>query len=117
MDGQRNKENKKIEEFLTDLTATQKTRIDLVTRRSAKTIDFYRKQLHDLRDSIRVMMDDSRDRSAELFPLLEREGMLKSEISKEYYRTKVAIDEILTPEQIARLREQLAKKRRAKQKP
>lgn len=114
-DSRRDRPNRPIEEFLTDLTATQKTRIDVITKRSGKTIEFYRKQLKDVRDSIRVLMDDTRDRTAEIFPLFEREGFLKSEISKEYYRTKVAIDEILTPEQYARLREQM-KARRLKKK-
>ena len=113
-DNRRDRANRPIEEFLTDLTATQKTRIDVITKRSGKTIEFYRKQLKDVRDSIRVLMDDTRDRTAELFPLFEREGLLKSEISKEYYRTKVAIDEILTPEQYARLREQMKAERSKK---
>jgi Spy/CpxP family protein refolding chaperone len=61
-------------------------------------------------------MESPEDKSAVLFPLFEREGKLKSEISKEYYRTRVAIDKVLTPAQRDTLREKMAKQREQREK-
>jgi len=100
----------KIEELVSDLTSSQKSRIDAITRKSSKTIETYRKQLHAVRDSIRMYMDSREDHSAVLFPLYEREGAIQAAISKEYYRTKTAIDQVLSAEQYAKLREKMPKK-------
>ncbi|MCR5192753.1 MAG: hypothetical protein K6D59_05555 [Bacteroidales bacterium] len=108
------KEHMKIENLVTDLTSTQRTRIDIITRRSRKTVELYRSQLHAVRDSIRSYMSSQEDHSAVLFPLYEREGMLQTEISKEYYRTKVAIDDVLTPEQYRQVTEKMEQNRRNK---
>ncbi len=97
-----------------DLTTAQKNKIDAITRRSTKIIEGYRNQLHTVRDSIRSYMNSREDYSNVLFPLYDREGHLQSEISKEYYRTKVAIDKVLTPEQFQQMRQNLDKKRPAK---
>ena len=50
-------EEGRIEKILTDLTATQKTRIDLVTRETAKKVEKLRKELNNVRDSIKTYMD------------------------------------------------------------
>ena len=99
----------KIEELISDLSKTQKTKIDNITKRTTKTIDNYRQQLNSVRDSIRSYMESPNDHSNILFPLYEREGRLQAEISKEYYRCKVAIDKLLTPEQYRTLKEQMDK--------
>lgn len=108
------KENIKIEDFVSDLSAQQKSKIDAITRRSTKVIENYRKQLHSIRDSIRSYMSTSDDLSEILFPLYDREGVLQSEISKEYYRTKVAIDKVLTSEQYHQLHKKMAARRQNK---
>ena len=108
------KENIKIEDFVSDLSAQQKSKIDAITRRSTKVIENYRKQQKSVRDSIRSYMSTADDLSEILFPLYEREGALQSEISKEYYRTKVAIDKVLTSEQYKQLREKMASRRQNK---
>lgn len=112
-------QKEKIENIVTDLTPQQKSRIDAITQRSAKNIERYRTQLDAVRDSLRVFMSSREDNSKEVFRLYDREGRLQAELSKEYYRTKVAIDAILTPEQFARMQEQMASKRqkRAPQSP
>ena len=114
--GDKDKKHPKIETLVPDLSATQRTRIDVVTRRSAQVIDGYRSQIKAVRDSIRLLMESPEDKSAVLFPLFEREGKLKSEISKEYYRTRVAIDKVLTPAQRDTLREKMAKQREQQEK-
>ena len=101
------KENVKIEDFVSDLSKAQQKKIDLITSRSTKIIDSYKQQLHSTRDSIRMYMSSNDDRSDVLFPLYDREANLQSCISKEYYRTKVAIDKILTPEQQQQLHEKM----------
>lgn len=112
--GHGQKENIKIEDFVSNLSTQQKNKIDAITRRSTKVIEDYRKQLHTVRDSIRSMMASAEDLSDKLFPLYDREGYLQSEISKEYYRTKVAIDKVLTSEQCQQLREKMAQRRQNK---
>ena len=59
-------------------------------------------------------MNSREDHSNVLFPLYDREGRLQSEISKEYYRTKVAIDKVLTPEQFQQMHQKMDKNRPAK---
>lgn len=105
-----------ISDFISDLSKAQKAKIDLITKRTSKTVENYRHQLSILRDSIRSYMDSPNDHSAILFPLYEREGRLQAEISKEYYRSKAAIDALLTPEQYKILKEKMAKKRQSKSK-
>ena len=112
--GPRHKDSPKIEELVPDLTAAQKNKIDAITRRSTKIIEGYRNQLHAVRDSIRSYMNSREDHSNILFPLYDREGHLQSEISKEYYRTKVAIDKVLTPEQFQQMHQKMDKNRPAK---
>lgn len=100
-----------MEEFIDDLTVQQKTMLDVITRKSAKKLNAYRTELAALRDTIQVLMTGRTDNSARLFPLYEREGRLQAEISKEFYRCKIAMDAVLTPDQYRRLQEALAANR------
>lgn len=102
-----------ITDKIPDLSDAQRDQIDIITSRSSKTIKFYRNQLNAVRDSIRSYMDITTDMSSTVFPLYEREGMLQTELSKEYYRTKVAIDAVLTTEQIKKLHEAMKKEKNA----
>lgn len=101
----------KIEEFVSDLSTTQKAKIDLITKHTSKNIESLRQQAKEVRDSIRTYMGSQEDRSDILFPLYEREGHLQTELSKEYYRSKAAIDKVLTPEQYQKLREAMENRR------
>ena len=101
----------KIEEFVSDLSTTQKAKIDLITKRTSKNIETLRLQVKEVRDSIRTYMGTQEDRSDVLFPLYEREGRLQAELSKEYYRSKAAIDKVLTPDQYQKLREAMENSR------
>lgn len=112
--GQEHKGGMKIEEFVSDLSAEQQSKIDEITKRSAKTIESYRKQLKAVRDIIRSYMDSPDDHSEDLFPLYEHEGRIQAYISKEYYRTKVAIDKLLTPAQYKELREKMKAQKKTK---
>ncbi len=100
----------KIENIISNLSLMQKTSIDIITKRSAKVIENYKTQLKTVRDSIRSLMDSPEDHCKTLFPLFEKEGELQAELSKEYYRTKVAIDKILSPEQYKELQAKMKEK-------
>lgn len=110
-DGRQKNGKEKIEEIVTDLSSQQKTRIDAITKRSSKNIEHYRSELQAVRDSIRIYMSKREDHSDKVFALYDREAILQAELSKEYYRSKVAIDAVLTPEQFNRLQEQMSSKR------
>ena len=106
-EGNHRGKKEKIEDIINDLTPQQKSRIDAITQRSSKIIERYRSQLDAVRDSIRLYMGNREDCSDRVFPLYEREGRLQAELSKEYYRTKVAIDAVLTPEQFRRFQQHM----------
>lgn len=97
----------KIEELVSDLTAAQKTRIDLITRKTQKNVEAIHARLDAVRDSIRSYMNSRDDHSDILFPLFDREANLQAELSKEIYRSKAAIDKVLTPEQFKKLHERM----------
>lgn len=94
----------KITDLVSNLTPDQKKSIDLITQRSSTTIKYLRQQLHAVRDSVRIYLEMPGNQSKKIFPLFEQEGMLQTELSKAYYRTRQEIDEVLTPEQHNELR-------------
>ena len=110
-DGGQKGQKEKIEDVITDLTPQQKSKIDAITKQSSKNIERYRTQLHTVRDSIRLYMASRDDNSKKVFILYDREARLRAELSKEYYRTKVAIDAVLTPEQFATFQKHMKDKR------
>lgn len=101
----------RIENMIPDLTTTQKTRLEIITQRSSKSIKEQRNKLNVIRDSIRMYMDDSIDRREILFPLFEREARIQANISKTYYESKRSMDSVLTPEQYVRLRQKMLNSR------
>ncbi|MBQ7062068.1 MAG: hypothetical protein IJM88_02110 [Bacteroidales bacterium] len=101
----------RIEEFIHDLTPTQRTRIAEVTKKHTTRANQCRKELLALRDSIRIVMEDPTDRSKTLFPLYDREGDLMAQLSKIYYYGRVEIEHELTPEQRKLLEQKLREDR------
>lgn len=95
------KEMPKIEEIVSDLSAIQKKRLENVMQNSRKEVDKLQTELDNVRKKIGAIMKQDGDHTDQLFPLLDREGELKAEITKEMYRTRQQIDQILTKEQIA----------------
>ena len=95
------KEMPKIEEIVSDLSAIQKKRLENVMQNSRKEVDRLQTELDNVRKKIGAIMKQDGDHTDQLFPLLDREGELKAEITKEMYRTRQQIDQILTKEQIA----------------
>lgn len=103
------KSHREITEMVSDLSQSQKKRLDAITDASKERVAALRAQKKSVRDSIAVYMKLDGDQSAVLFPLFDREAQLQRDISREMYTTKVRVDEVLTPEQRRQLREAMAK--------
>ena len=101
-----------ITELVSDLSAPQKRKIENISKESKERVDVLRKQQQAVRDSIRIYMEREGDQSKVLFPLFDREAQLKAAVDREMYATKLLIDEVLTKEQRATLRQSVAKKRK-----
>ena len=105
----RHKEPPKIEEMVSNLSAIQKKKLNTVMESSRKEVDRLQAELDKVRKQIHTLTNKEDDNSEQLFPLFEREGVLRAEIAKEMYRTRLQIDEILTKEQLAEMRARLKK--------
>lgn len=88
-----------ITELVSDLSSSQKSKLETITADSKKRVDGLRKQQKVLRDSIGSLMDREGDQTKALFPLFDREAKLQAEISREMYTTKVRIDQVLSVDQ------------------
>ena len=98
------KKHADITELVGDLSAPQKRRLENITKESKARVDDLRRQQGAVRDSIRMYMDREGDQSAHLHPLFDREAQLQVALNREMYATKLRIDEVLTREQRATLR-------------
>lgn len=97
----------RVEEMVSDLSAVQKKRLETATNASKKKVAKLKQELSATRDQIKELMDKDEDMSSQLFPLVEKEAHLHAEITKEMYRCRIAIDEILTKEQLQEFRSRL----------
>lgn len=98
------KERPHIEEIVDDLSQGQKRKLTSIREDSKKRIDALQLQNKAVRDSIHTLMQQDGDNSSRLFPLFEREGRIRAAISKEFYQTRLRIDEVLTKEQREKVR-------------
>lgn len=106
----RGERHRDVTELVSDLSATQKRKVETISKQSKERVGKMREQQKALRDSIMVYMDRDGDQSRVLFPLFDREARLQADISREMYRSKYQIDQILTPEQRSELRKACKKK-------
>jgi len=88
-----------IAAIVTDLTPAQKKKIEQISKEANETIRQLEASLQGVRDSLRLYMDRYEDNSKEMFPLIDREAQLLAAINKAKYRTKAAVNKVLTPEQ------------------
>lgn len=102
----------KVEQMVSGLTAMQKKRLESITEKSKKEVFRLRTELESVRNQIGSLNSKDGDRSDIIFPLFDREGELMAEISKEMYRCRLQIDEVLTPEQIKEFRSSLEAERK-----
>lgn len=89
----------KVEECVSNLSSVQKKKLESLKNDSRTRMKQITKSQQDLRDSIKTLMEQEGDHSSVLFPMFEREAVLQTEMSKEMYRSKLQIDQILTKEQ------------------
>lgn len=102
----------KVEKMVSNLTAMQKKRIESITEKSKKEVSKLKNELESVRTQICGLHAKEGDQSATLFPLFDRESELMAEISKEMYRCRLQIDEVLTPEQLKEFRNSLEAERK-----
>lgn len=106
-----------IVNMISDLSAAQKKKLQALSVESKKRIDQLRKEQEAVRDSIGYLISQKGNKTAVLFPLLDREAMLQAELSKECYSTRVKMDEVLTPAQREELHQQFMKQKPPHKKP
>lgn len=105
------KKHRDVTELVSDLSASQKRKIDAVSRESKERVSVLRTRQKAVRDSIGMFMEREGDQSAALYPLFDREAQLQVSISREMYATKVKVDALLTKEQKAELKKALKDRR------
>ena len=88
-----------ITELVSDLSSSQKSKLETISKDSRKRVESLRNQQKAVRDSIDKYMEMDGDQSKVLYPLFDRESRLHAQISREMYATKVRIDKVLTKEQ------------------
>lgn len=96
-----------IEKMVSDLSVMQKKKLETITTDSKKRVEKIQNELNNIRNQIRTIMQQDGDNSAKLFPLLDREGVLQADLTKEMYNTRLKFDEVLTPEQLKEFRSKL----------
>ena len=99
-----------ITELVSGLNTVQKRKIESISKESKARVDNLRRQQNAVRDSIRIFMDREGDQSSHLYPLFNREAQLQVAVNREMYATKLRIDEVLTKNQRAELRNSRRKK-------
>ena len=105
----RHKELPNVEELVSDLSAIPKKKLNTVMENSRKEVANLQAELDKVRKQINSLINKEGDNSGQLYPLFDREGDLRAEISKEMYRARQQIDNILTKEQLSEMRARLAK--------
>lgn len=90
-----------ITQFVSNLTDSQKAKLETITSESRQRVDKLRARQQAVNDSIALYMDREGDQTKYLYPLFDRSAKIQAEISREMYATKVRIDKVLTKEQRA----------------
>ena len=103
-----------IENIIPDLSAAQKRKLKEISSSSQPRIEALRRELKGVRDSLHTVMECYGDHSDVVIPLFEREAALQLELNKEFYRTKVRTDKVITKEQHKAFREKVREHRKAR---
>lgn len=88
-----------ITEMVSDLSASQKSKLETIAKESKEKLDNLHKQKRAVRDSIEMYMEKEGDHSKELYPLFDREAKLNALIQREMYASKMRFDQVLTADQ------------------
>lgn len=100
----REKKHRDITELVSDLSASQKRKIETISKESKERVGALRARKKEVCDSIAMFMERDGDQSRQLYPLFDREAALQVSINREMYQDKLKLDAVLTPEQRAELR-------------
>ena len=106
------KKHREITEIVSNLTASQKRKVEQVGKESKERIDVLRRQKKSVCDSIGVILNSDEDRTADIYRLFEREAQIQVQINKEMYSAKLRVDALLTDEQRAEIRRALEEDRK-----
>lgn len=112
--GRPHKELPKIEEMVNDLSNAQKKKLNAIQKDARERITKLQTELDDVRDSVRTLMRMDGDQSEKLFPMVDRENAIRSQITKEKYKTRLKIDKVLTKEQLTVVRKKIEADRKAR---
>ena len=112
--GRSHRELPKIEEMVNDLSNAQKKKLNAIQKDAKERISKLQAERDEVRDSIRALMRMDGDQSEKIFPLLDRENALRSQIIKEKYKTRLRIDKVLTKEQQIVVRKKIEADRKAR---
>ena len=112
--GRFHRELPKIEEMVNDLSNAQKKKLNAIQKDAKERISKLQAERDEVRDSIRALMRMDGDQSEKIFPLLDRENALRSQIIKEKYKTRLRIDKVLTKEQQIVVRKKIEADRKAR---
>ena len=107
----KHKEQFRIENIVSDLSASQKKRLNTIYDEVHKAIEKLRNEQKTVRDSIQTYIEMSGDHTAQLNPLFDRESSLQAAISKQMYATRLRIEDVLTDEQNAQVRKYFKEKK------
>ena len=110
-DKSKHKEHFRIENIVSDLSASQKKRLNTIYDEDHKAIEKLRNEQKTVRDSIQTYIEMSGDHTTQLNPLFDRESSLQAAISKQMYATRLHIEEVLTDEQNAQVRKYFKEKK------
>lgn len=110
-DKSKHKEHFRIENIVSDLSASQKKRLNTIYDEDHKAIEKLRNEQKTVRDSIQTYIEMSGDHTAQLNPLFDRESSLQAAISKQMYATRLRIEDVLTDEQNAQVRKYFKEKK------
>lgn len=112
--GRPHRELPKIEEMVNDLSNAQKKKLNAIQKDAKEKISKLQAERDDVRDSVRALMRMDGDQSEKLFPLLDRENALRSQIIKEKYKTRLKVEKVLTKEQQMEVRKKIEADRKAR---
>ncbi len=105
--GQQPELEEKIADIIDDLTSEQRETIHDITVQSRKKIGQYRARHKVLHDTIHNILRLPGDLSETLFPLFDKSALLRADIDKELYLTRLRISSVLTEEQLHKLHEKM----------
>ena len=87
--GRSHRELPKIEEMVNDLTSAQKKKLNAIQKDAKERISKLQAERDEVRDSVRALMRMDGEQSEKIFPLVDRENALRSQIVKEKYKTRL----------------------------